>query len=58
MAGVIPANAHVGSVIVLSPQPCRGLFLRLLDRFKDVLVQPFAAVRHQMVWDYFVFYLA
>lgn len=36
------ANAHVRSVIVVSPQPCRGLFLCLLYRFKGVLSQPFA----------------
>ena len=46
-----PANAHVGSVIVVSPKLCRGLFLRLLDRFKDVLVQPFDANRAIVALD-------
>ena len=33
--------AHVGAVVVVCPEPLRGLILGLLDVFNDVLVQPF-----------------
>ncbi|AGI69472.1 hypothetical protein OAN307_c40590 [Octadecabacter antarcticus 307] len=40
--GCYAADAHVGSLVVVSPEPFSCLFLCLIDGFKDVLAQPFA----------------
>jgi hypothetical protein len=37
------ADALIGSLVVISPEPSRCLVLCLLDGFKDRLAQPFAA---------------
>jgi len=42
IAGVMPPMPMLG-LIVVSPEPFCRLVLGLLNRFKDVLVQPFAA---------------
>jgi len=41
--GCNPADGHVGPVVVVCPEPIYGLFLGLLDGFKDVFLQPFVA---------------
>ncbi len=35
------ADSHVGPVVVVSPEPLRGLILGLLYYLKDILIQPF-----------------
>jgi hypothetical protein len=35
------ADAHVGSLVVVRPEPIRDLFLRPRNSFKDLLIQPF-----------------
>ena len=40
-AGCNAANAHVRAVVVVSPEPLRGVILGLLDGFDDVLADPF-----------------
>ena len=39
----LPANRErdVGAVVVVCPEPLRGVILCLLDTFDDVLVKPF-----------------
>jgi hypothetical protein len=41
LCGCYAADAHVRAVVVASPSPLRGVILRLLDAFDDLLVQPF-----------------
>jgi hypothetical protein len=41
--GCDAADAHVGPIVVISPEPCSYLVLRLLDGVKDKLAQPFTA---------------
>jgi hypothetical protein len=45
------ADAHVGSLVVVRPEPIRGLFLRPLNSFKDVLIQPFMPDRSVVSLD-------
>ena len=49
MGGCHAANAHVGTVVVVSPQPLCGDVLSLLYRFDNILVQPL--VPHRMGQD-------
>lgn len=42
-SGCNAANAHVGSLVVVIPEPFRCLILCRLNSFKDVLAQPFTA---------------
>jgi len=38
--GVMPPIAVLGRSLVVCPEPCSGCFLYLLNRFKNMLVQP------------------
>ena len=40
-----PADGNAGSVVIATPEPLCGLVLRLLCRFRDVLNEPFVALR-------------
>ena len=44
-SGCDAAYRHIGSVVIVSPEPFGRLVLSLLDGFKDVLVQPFVPYR-------------
>jgi len=44
-------DAHVGSLVVVNPEPLRCLVLCLLGGFKDILAQPFAANRSVVARD-------
>ena len=50
-SGCDAANAHVGSRVVVSPEPLCGLILCLLDGFKNVLAEPFAPNRAIVALD-------
>ena len=39
--GGYAADAHIGSVVVVSPEPFGGVILGLFYAFDDVLIQPF-----------------
>ena len=41
LCGYLATDAHVRAVVVVSPEPLRGVILCLLDAFDDVLVEPF-----------------
>jgi hypothetical protein len=41
LGGCDAADAHVRAVVVVSPEPLRGVSCSLLDGFDDVLVEPF-----------------
>ncbi len=43
MVGMRPPFAMLGRNIVVSPEPFKSLFLRLLYRLKNILLQPFLA---------------
>lgn len=49
--GCHAVDAHVGSLIFVSPEPFGSLVLCLLYGFKDVLSQPFAANRAVIALD-------
>lgn len=37
------ADAHVGALIVITPEPCRGKILCLFKTLKEVLIEPVVA---------------
>ena len=50
-SGCDAAYRHIGSVVIVSPEPFGRLVLSLLDGFKDVLVQPFVPYRAIVALD-------
>lgn len=40
---VLCADAHVGTLIVITPEPCRGKILYLIKALKEVLIEPVVA---------------
>ena len=41
--GEAPTGGHIGSTVIISPEPLRSLIFGLLSRFKDTFRRPFAA---------------
>ena len=44
-SGCGSVDGHIGPVVVVSREPFHGLILCFLNRFKDILVQPFVLYR-------------